>query len=199
MHTNVVSFSNYFTTLRTDVAGGSADDIFWVSNAYLAGYADSGRPGGQHQGVLGRREPLPLMREAVEVESEQFTRGGTLWGVPQLTDAGIAVYYNADLLGAAGVDVADLTSLRWSPDGGDTLRPLLARLTEDADGRTAATPAGTTAELRQVRRTTQPTTRKASTSITLGSAGAQRSRPGDRFAIRQLRRRGGVPLLPRTS
>ena len=67
---------------------------------------------------------------------EQFTRGGTLWAVPQLTDAGIAVYYNADLLAAAGVDPADLATLRWSPDGGDTLRPLLARLTVDADGHT---------------------------------------------------------------
>ena len=39
----MVAYSTYFDTLRTDVAGGSADDIFWISNAYLAGYADSGR------------------------------------------------------------------------------------------------------------------------------------------------------------
>ena len=35
---------------------------------------------------------------------DQFTRNGTLWGVPQLTDAGIAVYFNADLLDAGGPD-----------------------------------------------------------------------------------------------
>jgi multiple sugar transport system substrate-binding protein len=40
---NVVAYSTYFDTLRTDVAGGSADDIFWLSNAYFTGYADSGR------------------------------------------------------------------------------------------------------------------------------------------------------------
>ena len=40
---NVVPFASYFNTLRTDAAGGSADDIFWLSNAYFAGYADSGR------------------------------------------------------------------------------------------------------------------------------------------------------------
>jgi multiple sugar transport system substrate-binding protein len=33
---NIVAYSTYFDTLRTDVAGGSADDIFWLSNAYLA-------------------------------------------------------------------------------------------------------------------------------------------------------------------
>jgi multiple sugar transport system substrate-binding protein len=134
VQTNVVSYSTYFTTLRTDVAGGSADDIFWISNAYLAGYADSGRLVDIGK-TLGPKAASAWEPSVVD----QFTRGGTLWGVPQLTDAGIAVYYNADLLTAAGVDVAALTALRWSPHGGDTLRPMLDRLTVDADGRTAAT------------------------------------------------------------
>jgi len=134
VHTNVVSYSTYFTTLRTDVAGGSADDIFWISNAYLAGYADSGRLVDIGK-TLGPKAASAWEPSVVD----QFTRGGTLWGVPQLTDAGIAVYYNADLLTAAGVDVAALAALRWSPHDGDTLRPLLDQLTVDADGRTAAT------------------------------------------------------------
>ena len=72
---------------------------------------------------------------------DQFTRNGVLWGVPQLTDAGIAVYFNADLLDAAGVDLARAAGrLRWSPTApSDTLRPLLARLTVDADGNRADT------------------------------------------------------------
>jgi multiple sugar transport system substrate-binding protein len=135
VQTHVVSYSTYFNTLRTDVAGGSADDIFWISNAYLDGYADSGRlmDIGKTfgEGVASDWEPSVV---------QQYTRNGGLWAVPQLTDGGIALYYNADLLAAAGVNPADLATLRWSPDGGDTLRPLLARLTVDADGRTAATP-----------------------------------------------------------
>jgi len=77
---NVVSYASYFDTLRTDVAGGGADDIFWLSNAYLAGYADHGRL-------------MPIESTWADWEPSvvtQFTRGGTLWGVPQLTDAGIA-------------------------------------------------------------------------------------------------------------
>lgn len=129
VRTNLVAYATYFDTLRTDVAGGGADDIFWLSNAYLAGYADSDR----------------LMRIAADAGWEpsvvdQFTRGGVLWGVPQLTDAGTAVYYNADLLAAAGVDPARLNGLQWNPTGPDTLRPLLARLTVDADGRAADAP-----------------------------------------------------------
>jgi multiple sugar transport system substrate-binding protein len=144
VHTHVVSYSTYFNTLRTDVAGGSADDIFWISSAYLAGYADSGRlmdiGKSLGAGAASAWEPSVV---------DQFTRGRTLWAVPQLTDAGIALYYNADLLAAAGVNPADLAALRWSPDGGDTLRPLLARLTVDADGRTAATPGFDAGRIRQ--------------------------------------------------
>lgn len=126
---DVVAYANYFTTLRTDIAGGGADDIFWISNAYYPGYADNGKL-------------LPVVPSADWDPSTvaQFTRNGTLWAVPQLTDAGIAVYFNADLLQAAGVDPAALGNLRWSPGGQDTLRPLLARLTVDQDGHRAGTP-----------------------------------------------------------
>lgn len=123
------SYASYFDTLRTDVAGGGADDVFWLNSTNLAGYADNGR--------LLAVEPQPGWEQTV---IGQFTRGGTLWGVPQLTDAGIAVYYNADLLAGAGVSRAELDGLRWGTPG-DTLRPLLARLTRDAAGRTAADPA----------------------------------------------------------
>lgn len=126
---NLVAYSTYFNTLRTDVAGGSADDIFWLSNAYLAAYADSGRLL-DIGATLGPTAASDWERPVVE----QFTRNGTLWGVPQLTDAGIALYYNADLLSAAGIDPARLSTVRWSPGDGDTLRPILARLTVDADG-----------------------------------------------------------------
>jgi multiple sugar transport system substrate-binding protein len=135
VHTNMVAYSNYFQTLRTDVAGDSADDIFWMSNAYLAAYADNGRllniSKAVDQRVIADWEPAVV---------DQFTRNGVLWGVPQLTDGGIAVYYNADLLAAAGIDPSRLNTLRWSPNDDDTLRPLLAQLTVDADGNRAGTP-----------------------------------------------------------
>ena len=176
VHTNVVSYSTYFTTLRTDVAGGSGDDIFWISNAYLSGYADSGR-------LMDIGKTLGPSAASTWEPSvvEQFTRGGTLWGVPQLTDAGIAVYYNADLLAAAGVDVADLTALRWSPDGGDTLGPLLARLTVDADGRTAATPGFDAGRVRQWAYNAANDAQGIYLNY-IGSAGGV-FRAGDRFAF----------------
>ncbi len=129
VRTVLVSYASYFDTLRTDVAGGGADDIFWINNSHFAEYADNGR--------LMEITPSSDWEPAVV---GQFTRGEKLWGVPQLTDAGIALYYNADLLDAAGISPAELGQARWDPDPAkDTLRPLLARLTVDASGKTAAT------------------------------------------------------------
>lgn len=119
VRTDVVSYATYFDTLRTDVAGGGADDIFWINNAYFAEYADNDR--------LMPIDPSPAWDPSVV---GQFTRNGVLWAVPQLTDAGIALYYNADLLAADGVSPEELGSARWDPDARvDTLRPLLKRLT----------------------------------------------------------------------
>lgn len=135
---NVVAYASYFDALRTDVAGGGADDVFWLSNAYYAGYADTGRLLDVGR-TLGADASEPWDPSVVR----QFTRGGTLWAVPQLTDAGIAVYFNADLVERAGVDLVDLVDLRWSPGGaaaGDTLRDVARRLTFDADGHRADAP-----------------------------------------------------------
>jgi multiple sugar transport system substrate-binding protein len=145
IRTNVVAYSTYFDTLRTDVAGDSADDIFWISNAHFAGYADSGRLV-DIGATLGRNAAAGWEPSVVD----QFTRGGVLWGVPQLTDAGIAVYYNADLLTAAGVDPSTLDTLQWSPDPKrDTLRRLLARLTRDSAGHAAGTAGFDASRVRQ--------------------------------------------------
>lgn len=74
VHVNMVAYSTYFNTLRTDVAGGSADDIFWLSNAYLAAYADSGRLLNILD-TLGTNAAADWERPVVE----QFTRHGQLW------------------------------------------------------------------------------------------------------------------------
>ncbi|RFD25533.1 sugar ABC transporter substrate-binding protein [Mycobacterium uberis] len=144
VRTNTVAYSTYFNTLRTDIAGGSADDIFWLSSAYLATYADSGRL--MNISMTLSKEAASGWEPAIV---DQFTRGGALWGVPQLTDAGIAVFYNADLLAAAGIDPVQLNHMRWTPSGDDTLRPLLARLTLDDNGNTAKTPGFDSGRVRQ--------------------------------------------------
>lgn len=130
---SVIPWADYWEKLRTDVAGKSIDDIFWVDGGNYPVYADAGA-------LLNIDKTLGTDASAKWAPSvvKQYTRDGVLWGVPQLADPGIAVYYNADLLKAAGLTPADLAELRWDPTGtNDTLLPVLKKLTRDSAGNTA--------------------------------------------------------------
>lgn len=133
---NVVDWADYWTALRTDIAGKTMDDLFWLNNSYFGAYADAGK--------LVNVSALFSDEDASEWEQSivaQFTRDDTLWGVPQLYDAGIAVYYNTALLEAAGIAPADLENLIWSPEeAADTYLPAARALTLDAAGVSAAAP-----------------------------------------------------------
>lgn len=136
---DVVPYDEYFTTLADDVAAGEADDIFWLNSSNYTDYADEGALFDIDR-VLGRTSRAAWSPAVVD----QFTTDdGHLWGVPQLSDGGIALYYNADLLKQAGIDPATLDELAWAPGGGegDTLLPVLKKLTRDASGHTADDPA----------------------------------------------------------
>ncbi|TFD74931.1 sugar ABC transporter substrate-binding protein [Cryobacterium sp. Sr8] len=130
---SVIPWADYWEKLRTDVAGQSVDDIFWVDGGNYPVYADAGALLDIDK-TLGRDASSAWAPAVVD----QYTRDGVLWGVPQLADPGIAVYYNAELLADAGLTAADLDGLRWDPTGADdTLLPLLERLTRDTAGQTA--------------------------------------------------------------
>ena len=185
---NVVAYSSYFDTLRTDVAGGGADDIFWLSNAYFSGYADSGRLMNIAE-TLGANASQAWERSVVN----QFTRNGVLWAVPQLTDAGIALYFNADLLDAAGVELRELLVAalvaRRRRHAAATAGPADFRRRRPGRGHTG---------IRRRRgsasgATTRPTTCRASTSTTSGPrAGCSPSATGSRSTTHSRPRRSNT-------
>jgi multiple sugar transport system substrate-binding protein len=132
---NVVPWADYWTNLRTDVAGKTMDDVFWLNNSYFGAYADAGKLVDVDQ-LLADEKAAGAWEDSVV---GQFTRNETLWGVPQLYDAGIAVYYNTALLEKAGITPEDLESLAWSPDeADDTYLAAAQALTLDAAGVSAA-------------------------------------------------------------
>ncbi|MFU8946542.1 ABC transporter substrate-binding protein [Mycetocola zhadangensis] len=134
---NVVGWADYWKKLRTDVAGKTMDDVFWLNNSYFGAYADSGTLVNIDK-TLGKDASDDWEDSVVD----QFTRDDTLWGVPQLYDAGVAVYYNKTLVEAAGVTPDDLGNLTWSPDPAvDTYLPVAKSLTLDSAGVSAADPA----------------------------------------------------------
>ncbi|WP_392508872.1 ABC transporter substrate-binding protein [Naumannella halotolerans] len=129
VQTVLVPFSDYFTKLRTDVSGGNADDLFMMNGSYVQPYIEAGQ-------LMEIGSDFDDLRDGwLPAAVEQYTFDGTLYGVPQLTDGGIAVYYNADLLAEAGLSPEDLNDLTWSPDGGaDTFLPVAQKLTVDESG-----------------------------------------------------------------
>lgn len=133
----VIPWSQYWTQLDNDVAAGRADDIFWVNNSYLTDLVDDGTLMDIDE-TLGSRAKNDWDRAVVR----EFTRDGVLWGVPQLSDAGIALYYNKSMVAKAGIDAATLETVAWSTDpAADTLLPILTALTRDSSGRAPSDPA----------------------------------------------------------
>jgi len=130
---DVVPWKDYFVRLPLDVAGGTVDDIYWLNSSNFGALADQGKL------IDVGRELADLQAGWVPAAVEQYSRNGTLWGVPALTDGRIAVYYNKALVEAAGVDPNDLT---WHPTdpSADTFLPAVRKLTRDSAGRTADQP-----------------------------------------------------------
>ncbi|WP_166404617.1 ABC transporter substrate-binding protein [Labedella endophytica] len=132
---NVVDWEDYWTDLRTDIADQTMDDLFWVNNSYFGAYADAGSLVNVDD-VLGETAKDAWEPSVVD----QFTRDDSLWGVPQIYDAGIAVYYNTAMVEAAGLTPEALEDLTWSPDPEeDTYTEAARTLTLDSSGRAAGT------------------------------------------------------------
>lgn len=124
----VVPWADYWERLPLDLQSGDMADVFWTNTSNFGRYADNGNLidigaalGSDHD-------------EWTESVVALYERDGTLWGVPQLWDS-IALYYNKDLVDAAGVDP---TTLTWAPGGdpaaGDTLLAAAQALTTDSSG-----------------------------------------------------------------
>lgn len=133
---DVVPWATYFTKLRTDIAGNSADDLFWINNSSYTGYAENGDL--VDIGKLYGSGAASAESGWAPGVVKQFTDSGKLWGIPQTSDGGTALYYNKDLLTAAGLTADDISALKWSTDGsGDTLLSTAEKLTKDSSGKTA--------------------------------------------------------------
>jgi multiple sugar transport system substrate-binding protein len=142
---NLVPWADYWTKLRTDIGGDGIDDIFWTNSSNFGTYVDEGK-------FLNIDEALGSDAKGAWDSSvvNQFTRDGALWGVPQLSDPGIGLIYNKDLLSAAGIAPADLADLHWDPTGADdSLVPVLKKLTKDSAGNTADNAAFDAAKITQ--------------------------------------------------
>ncbi|WP_216077559.1 ABC transporter substrate-binding protein [Isoptericola sediminis] len=90
-------YADYSTALKTDLAGGTASDVFDIEFADYEGY--------QQNGVLA---PLEGADTSAYQESlaEAYATDGTQYALPS-SFSNVVLYYNADLFDAAGLDYPD--------------------------------------------------------------------------------------------
>lgn len=132
--TVVVPWAQYWTQIRADLSTQNADDVFWLNAGNFESYAAEGllKP------ITEQEFPDQWQQWDTSV-IDQYTAEGTLWGVPQLSDPGIGLLYNKDLLDKYGVTVSEVESLAWDPaQPTDSLRSVTQKLTVDSNGNTPA-------------------------------------------------------------
>ena len=126
-----VPWVDYWSQLRSDIAAGVADDLFWVNAGNFRDYADAGAITAWHSGESWEgRDDYP------ESALDLYTHRQQVWGVPQIVDPGLAVFVNMDLVEQSGVSLEVVESLAFDPTSAtDTLRMVAQSLTRDTSGR----------------------------------------------------------------
>ncbi|MDZ8274885.1 sugar ABC transporter substrate-binding protein [Microbacterium aquimaris] len=87
-------YSDYFTALQTDLAGGTASDVFDIEYANYASY--------QQSGVLAALDGVDTSAYQASL-AEAYATDGTQYALPS-SFSNVVLFYNADLFDAAGLD-----------------------------------------------------------------------------------------------
>jgi multiple sugar transport system substrate-binding protein len=125
------AWDDYWNMIVTGLVSGEAPDVF---TNHLSRYPE----------FAANNQILPI-NEFVErdgIDINQYFPGladlwvdpnGDRYGLPKDWDT-IALFYNQDLVEAAGLTEEDLGELAWNPDDGGSFEEAIARLTVDANG-----------------------------------------------------------------
>lgn len=100
--------ADYYTKLQTTLAGGTGADLFWLSQEYVAGYADKGALLDITDRLKGDQSPAANLDDYFPsiLATAQFN--GKTWGLPWISQPTI-MYYNPALFKAAGIAEPDDT------------------------------------------------------------------------------------------
>jgi multiple sugar transport system substrate-binding protein len=131
------AWSDYWTALATQIAAGSAPDV-WVNQvSYYPQFV-------QDQQIIDiqpyvEKDKIDLT-QYVEGLPELWTDGSKRYGLPKDWDTMGLVYSKADLK-SAGVAEDELANLTWNPTDGGTFEKVIAKLTVDKKGHNGLDPA----------------------------------------------------------
>ncbi len=123
--------ADYYTKLQTQIAGNTAPDLMWLSQEYVANYADSGA-------ILDVTDYVSKLSDMPAAKLDDYYPGalkvakyqGRLYGLPWIAQP-VVLYYNVQAFQKAGLNPPD-ESWTW-----DTFKEAAKKLTvKDASGNT---------------------------------------------------------------
>ena len=101
--------ADYYTKLQTTLAGGTAADLFWLSQEYIAGYADKGALLDITDKLKAdTTNPAAKLDDYFPSVLETAQYNGKTWGLPWISQP-VILYYNPELFKAAGIAEPDDT------------------------------------------------------------------------------------------
>jgi multiple sugar transport system substrate-binding protein len=119
--------ADYYTKLQTTIAGGTAPDLFWLSQEYVAGYASLGALLDLSDRLAAAEAPAAKVDDYFEPILRTAQYEGKTYGLPWISQP-VMLYYNPALFEAAGVAPPDET---WT---WDTFRQAAEAITDPAAG-----------------------------------------------------------------
>lgn len=131
------AWSQYWTNLTTQIAAGSAPDVWVDQVSYYPQFVESNQI--IDIAPLVEKDDVDLT-QYVDGMAELWTKGDARYGLPKDWDTMGLVYSKAQLA-EAGIDETALSELDWNPDDGGTFEELIATLTVDANGNNGLDPA----------------------------------------------------------
>ncbi len=100
--------SDYYTKLQTTIAGGTAPDLFWLSQEFVAGYASLGAAMDISDRLEADETPASDLSDYFEPILRTAQYEGSTYGLPWISQP-VMLYYNPALLEAAGIGEPDET------------------------------------------------------------------------------------------
>ena len=119
--------ADYYTKIQTNLAGGTAADLLWLSQEYIAGYAEKGVLLDISDQLSGDSRPAAKLEDYFPDVLQTAQYNGHTYGLPWVAQP-VVLYYNPKLFADAKVDVPN-ENWTW-----DDFKAAAQKLTRDTTG-----------------------------------------------------------------
>lgn len=119
--------ADYYTKIQTALAGGTAADLMWLSQEYIAGFADQGALMDVTDCVNASDHPAANLDDYFPNILSTAIHEDSVYGLPWIAQP-VVLYYNRALFDAASMEYP---TLDWT---WDDFEAAAAELTQDTDG-----------------------------------------------------------------